>query len=169
MNLKRVNFNKDKRTVEKRKYDLPRLQALHHEILRLKLSGMKNVDIAERLNCDAQVVSYTVNSTIGKNKLAMMNSMRDEDAVEFSKAVEEMLPSCLKIYKDILTGEKVDIRLKKQTADTIVKDLAGRAAPKRVDARHVHAFMDKEAIEDMKERGLKAARAAGVIVEVENG
>lgn len=155
----------DGRMVSERQYDLPRLQALHNEILRLKLTGMKNVDIAERLNCTAVVVSYTINSSLGKSKLAMMHSMRDEGAVNFDLEIREMIPDALDIYKGILSGELTsDIRIRKATADTVVKDLAGKAAPTRIQGTHTHMHLTPEAIENMKLRGMKAAVAAGVVI-----
>lgn len=154
----------DRRMVSSRPNDLQRLQALHHEILRLKLAGLKGVDIATRLGCDQVVVSYTINSTLGRAKLAMMQQMRDESAIEFGQRIQDMVPKCLDVYEKILTTEGIDLKLQKATADTIVKDLAGRAAPKQIEAKHIHAHMTPEAIESMKRRGMEAAAAAGVLV-----
>ena len=146
-----------------RKYDLPRLQALHREILRLKLAGMKNVEIAKRVNCTEAVVSYTVNSSLGKNQLAMMQEMRDEDAVEFSEKIQEMLPQCLEIYEEILDDRNIDMKLRKATADTIVKDIAGKVAPKRIDQRNLTVHMSHDDLKKLKERGRTAAAEAGYL------
>lgn len=156
----------DRRMVVERKYDIMRLQAVHQEILRLKLAGLKNVDIAKRLNCTEAVVSYTINSTLGRQKLSMMQCMRDESATDFHSQVDELVPQCMEIYQGIIDGSLTkDIKLRKQTADTIVKDLAGKAAPTKFEGHHMHMHMTPEDIEKMKERGLKSAIAAGVVVQ----
>ena len=45
-------------------------------------------------------------------------------------------------------------------------DLGGHRAPTKVDSRHLHLSATPKEIEDFKERGIKAAKEAGMIVVV---
>lgn len=158
---------RDNRLVAERKYDLTRLQAIHHEIIRLKLASLTNKAIAARLGVTEAVVSYTINSSLGRAKLNLMQSYRDDKAIDFNRRIQEMLPDALGIYEKILRdpASGASINLQKATADTLIKDIAGKVAPKRIDARHLHAHLTSEQIEDIKRRGYEQAKAVGLVVE----
>ena len=64
--------------------------------------------------------------------------------------------------------DQVSYKLKKETADTVVLDLAGHRAPTKIDTRSMHFTASLEEIEEFKRRGIAAARAAGMIVDIES-
>jgi hypothetical protein len=57
--------------------------------------------------------------------------------------------------------------LKKNTADTVLKDILGNVAPKKFEGKFMHAHLGEETINRIKERGRAAAAAAGVLAESE--
>jgi len=84
-----------------------------------------------------------------------------------SKVAEEvtkLFPIAMKTYQRILEGEEKS-KLQKETADTILMDIGGYRAPTKIQGEHVHAYLDRDAIEEFKRRGIEAARASGMLAE----
>jgi hypothetical protein len=57
--------------------------------------------------------------------------------------------------------------LKKETADTIVMDIAGMRAPVKTETKSLTLHATTEEIEEFKKRGIEAARESGFLVELE--
>jgi transcriptional regulator with XRE-family HTH domain len=150
---------------------------VHHEIVRMKILGFKATEIAEKLNVSVQMVSYTLNSEVVKDKLAVMEGARDADTVEVAKEIAKMFPKALKVYDKILDEEEKEdegkhagasLGLQKMTADRVL-EIGGHGPVRRVDARHAHAHahFTADEIKEIKERGKVAAEQSGEIIDVE--
>lgn len=161
----------DRRTSPERKsYDIKRLWQRNHEILRLAVLGWKHTEIAEHLGVTSVTVSNTVNSTLGREKLSIMEGTRDAETLDVMKEISDMAPKALKVYDEILDEESTAaLSLKKKTADTVLKDLLGYEAPKKFEGRFMHAHLNEDTIESIKERSRAAAAAAGVLVSEGEG
>ena len=156
----------DRRRRPDRSFDIKQLWQRNHEILRLAFLGWKHKDIADHLGVTAVTVSNTVNSTLGKDKLNLMTGARDADSLDVMKEIQEMVPKALKVYDKILDEDsQASLSLQKNTADTVLKDILGHAAPKKFEGRFAHAHIDGETIEEIKKRSRAAAAAAGVLAE----
>lgn len=161
---------------ERRTFEVQHMWQIHHEIVRLKILGMKATEIAKKLDVSAGMVNYTLNSVVVKEKLAIMEGVRDADTIEVAKEIRKMFPKALKVYDKILDEEEVDggkhagasLGLQKQTADRVL-EIGGHGPVKRVDARHAHAHahFTAEELKEIKERGRIAAEESGEIVDVE--
>lgn len=166
--MSEVCLKEDGRTVSRdvrKTYDIQKLWDSNREILRLIALGWKDREIAEKLNITPQTVSNTRNSTLGKRQLAIIRGARDAETFSVMKKVDELLPKAFKVYEEILESEGIS-SLKKQTADTVVKDLAGHAAPTKVDVRQSSVIMER--IEIVKERAnlaREAIRSSKVMAE----
>lgn len=156
----------DRRTSPERKtHDIKKLWQRNHEILRLAVLGWKHTEIAEHLGITVATVSNTVNSTLGREKLSIMEGARDAETLDVMKEITEMAPKALKVYDKILEEDsQASLSLQKKTADTVLKDLLGYEAPKKFEGRFMHAHLNEETIESIKERSRAAAAAAGVLV-----
>ena len=60
-----------------RKYQVEQMWDVHHEVVRLALTGMKHVEIAEFLGVSPVTVSYTLRSPIVMRQLEQMRAVRD--------------------------------------------------------------------------------------------
>ena len=149
---------------ERKTYDIQKLWDSNREILRLITLGWKDKEIAEKLGVTTQTVSNTRNSTLGKRQLSLMRGARDAEVLDVQRKVDSLLPKAFQVYEEILESEGIS-KLKKATADTIVKELGGHAAPTKVDIRSqslVHAKL-----EVIKQRAIEAREAmkkAGILV-----
>lgn len=158
----------NRRTDRAETHDIKQLWQRSHEILGLALQGMKQVDIARILNISPVTVSNTLNSTLGKQKLSEMRGERDEHYVKVSEEIKALTMKALNTYHQLFDNPGVDVKMKKETADTITLDIAGMRAPTKVDTRTLHAHATLEEINEFKRRGLEAARESGMLVTVED-
>jgi predicted transcriptional regulator len=157
----------NRRTGREHTHDIKQLWQRQHEILGLALQGMKQVDIAKILNVTPTTVSNALNSTLGKEKLLGMRGERDEHYVKLSEEIKRLTMKAVNTYHQLFDTPSVDDKLKKETADTIMLDIAGMRAPTKVDTRSLHAHATLEEIEDFKRRGLAAANESGIVIEVQ--
>jgi len=139
-----------------RTYDIKQLWQRTHEILRLALLGHKSTKIAELLDITPQTVSNTLNSDLGMRKLSAMRLERDAGSVDMAKEVNKLLPKALKVYEQLLDDEKASAALRKETADTIVLDIAGHRSPAKISGQIAHAHVTLQEIEEIKKRGRAA-------------
>ena len=147
-------------------HDIKQLWQRSHEIIGLALQGMKQTEIADLLSISKATVSNTLNSTLGRKKLSQMREGRDDKYLEINDRVKALTIKALDTYDELLEREFTDYELKKKTADTVTLDIAGMRAPTRVDSRSLHAYATVEELEEFRKRGLKAAREAGMLVDI---
>lgn len=158
----------DNRRSEGRKtHDIKQLWQLSHEILNLASRGFKNVEIAEILNITPQTVSNTINSELGMKKLSEIREERDADAKKDVEKIRVLKNKALQIYDEILGSEDTSFDMKKKVADTVTLDLAGLKAPTKIQTQSSHLIATPNEIEEFKKRGLEAAKASGLLVELE--
>jgi predicted transcriptional regulator len=156
-----------RRNGERRTFEVQKMWNSHHEITRLALLGMKQADIARHLKISEAMVSYTLNSEVVKERLAIMKGARDAETVDLARDILELAPLAIKIYEKLLE-EGVNgspTALHKATADRVL-DVSGFGPVKRIDARHAHlvGHFSAEDLEKIKEQGRKAAIEAGEMI-----
>lgn len=156
----------NRRTGREHTHDIKQLWQRQHEILGLALQGMKQTEIAKILNITPATVSNCLNSTLGKEKLSGLRGERDEHYVQLSEEIKKLTMKAVNTYHKLFDGPSVDDKLKKETADTVMLDIAGMRAPTKVDTKSLHMHATIEEIEDFKRRGLAAAQESGILIEV---
>jgi predicted transcriptional regulator len=132
-----------------RQYQIEQMWDVHHEVVRLALIGMKQVDIADHLGISPVTVSYTLRSPIVRDQLNNMHAARDIDAIDISKEIKALAPTAVKVLEELLEHELPNIKLK---AAQDVLDRAGFAAVKTIQTANVHAHLTAEDIADIKKR-----------------
>jgi predicted transcriptional regulator len=159
-----------RRKEDNSRFNIKQLWNRSHEILGLVLQGFDQKVVAQMLGISVDCVSETVNSDLGRQKLSEMRKKRDEGFIDVSKKVAELAEKALKVYEDIFDNRTQDVSmsLRKETADTVLMDLGGHRAPTKIDNRHLGIHASLEEIEEFKQRGLKAARESGILIEVKN-
>lgn len=149
-------------------HDIKQLWQRSHEIINLASTGMKGTEIARVLDIAPQTVSNTLNSELGMHKLSDIRGEKDESVKKINEKIEKLTAKALDVYEEIFenTGESVPLEMRKKTADTVMLELSGHRAPVRTESRSFSASATLEEIEEFKKRGLEAARARGLLVDV---
>ena len=154
---------------ERKTYDIKQLWQRSHEIVNLAARGFKNVEIAEILNIDPQTVSNTLNSELGQHKLSEIRLERDDEAKKITEKIRILTNKAISTYHEIFddaSGE-CTLRDKKEVADKVLLELSGLRVPTKIQSHSIHAALSAAEIAEFKERGIKAARESGLIIDVE--
>lgn len=155
-------------------YDPIALNDRHQEIINLVALGIPHNVVAESLNVHPATVSNAVNSTLGREKLALIRGARDADTVDIAKRMQNLIPKALDVYDKILSDESdlgklahggADIKLQEKTAATILRDFSGLAVPKKMVVGHAHLTPDL--IDEIKKQGREAAKECGLMEIIE--
>jgi hypothetical protein len=132
-----------------RQYQIKEMWSIHHEITRMLLLGMKNVDIAKVLGIDPVTVSYTANSHLVQRQLSIMRGARDAHAVDCASRIKELAPKAVEILDSLMDSQNEQTQLKAAIATL---DRAGHAPVQRVQAETMHMHFSSEEIADIKKR-----------------
>ena len=152
----------------RRTFEVTKMWERHHEIMRRIFLGQKDADIARALGITPATVSYTRNSKIVQDKLAIMKGARDAETVDLSKRIRELAPKALDILEDAMTGKMEGIPPTRQVREAnLMMDRAGYGATKTFRAEHLVGHFTAQEIEEIKQRGKEAGKESGSIIDVE--
>lgn len=153
---------------ERKTYEAKALWQRHHEIVNLAARGYKQVEIARILNIDPQTVSNILNSQLGKYKLSEIRQERDEETKLIVEKVRVLTEQALNIYQKIFDNENgaATIKDQKDVADTVVLELSGLRVPTRIQSNSVSTVLSAAELEEFKQRGIRAARESGLVIDV---
>jgi len=153
--------------VERKSFEVNEMWEMHHEIVRLLVLGMSNKDICKILGVSAPMVSYTRNSKVVKDKLAIMRAARDADTIDIAKDIQTKAPKALALLYDIIEdhGETYGMPLAAKTAESWL-DRAGHAPVKSVQFAGMVAHLTAEEINALKKSAREEAEAANLIVDI---
>lgn len=153
---------------EKKTYNIKALWQRSHEIINLAVQGWKQTDIAEILNVSEATVSLTLNSELGKRKLAEMRYSRDEDAKKQSEKIRSLTNKAIEVYNEILDNEQGEATLgdRMKVSDTVLLELSGLRAPTKIQSSNISMTLSPTEIEEFKKRGFKAAQEVGETIDI---
>jgi predicted transcriptional regulator len=130
-----------------REYTIQNIWNQHHEIMRLAVMGLKQVEIARKLGVSEVMVSYTLNSPIVKRKLDIMQGARDINAVDVAKEIHRLAPKAIAKLDELLDSQVEAIAFK---ASVDILDRAGHGAIKKEMSLSGH--LTKDDIDEIKNR-----------------
>ena len=153
---------------ERKTYEIKRLWQLSHEIINLAAKGYKGVDIADILHIHPQTVSNTLNSELGKKKLAELREVRDADTKKDIEKINALKDKAINLYHEIFDDEsgKVSLMDKKKVADTVLMEFSGLRKPTVIKADSTHTVITRTELAEIKQRALAEASQAGIVIDV---
>ncbi len=153
---------------ERKTYEIKALWQRNHEIINLVAQGFSQVDVAEIVGVTPACVSQTVNSELGKRKLAEVRKGRDGEAIKTVEKIRVLTNKALQVYHEIFDNEVGEASLKdrKDAADTVVLELSGLRQATKIHSTSVSTVLTAEEIAAFKERGRKAAEQVGMTITV---
>lgn len=154
---------------ERKTYDIQQLWQRNHEIVNLAALGHKGTEIARILNINQQTVSNTLNSELGQCKLSDIRLERDEETKKVSEKIRALTNKALDTYHKIFDDESGELGLKDKGnfATSFLGEMSGLRAPTKIQSQSISTVLTAEELEEFKVRGIAAARASGLIVDVE--
>jgi predicted transcriptional regulator len=153
---------------ERKTYEIKALWQRNHEIINLVAQGLDQVDVAEIVGVSPACVSQTVNSELGKRKLAEVRKGRDNEAIKTVEKIRILTNKALQVYHEIFDNEsgEASIKDRKDAADTVVLELSGLRQATKIQSHHVSTVLTAEELQAFRERGRKAAEQSGMAIEV---
>jgi predicted transcriptional regulator len=150
---------------QKKTWQVTKMWEQHHEIVRLRTTGMQGAEIARSLGVSEAMVSLVLNSPIVQDKLLIMRGARDADSVDVAKRIKDLAPKALDVLAEVIEGTMdVSPTLKITTA----RDLLSRAGhPPLKQIQGVYTFLTPSEIEDLKKRAKTNGKATGTVIEME--
>ena len=121
------------------------LKGIHHKIIRMHCQGMTNIEIADHLNITPVTVSYTINSQIGKQQIAVYQASLSASFIETQRHLQELAPIAVLALGDVMIdpGESGSNKIK---AALGVLDRTGHGSAVTVN----HAQISADDIADIK-------------------
>jgi len=161
---------------EDRKYTIQHLWQKHHEIKRLKLLGMGNIEIARALNCTPQNISDISNSPIFQAELQILATARDSASVDVARAIISEGPKSLELLSQIrdnkIDGEHAPLVLRAKVAADLLDRNPRTAKARNISGSILHGhIVQGEVLSRIKQRAIAARESAvndgAVIVDAE--
>ena len=155
----RRNNGEDRKT-----FEVSEMWEMHHEIVRLLVTGMKNVEVCKVLGVSPAMVSYVRNSKVVQDKLAIMRAARDADTVDIARDIREKAPKALELLESVIddNGETHSMALAVRVAESWL-DRAGHGAIKTLKVAGAVAHFTADEIADLKRSANEEAKMAGMI------
>ena|SRR5690606_5453065 len=154
-------------SVPAKPYHPQKLWARSHEMIRLHVLGLTNVQIARILNVHPQTVSNTLNSQLGSHKVSELQAERDEETKVRVEQIRILTDKALATYNEIFDNESGEATLKerKEAADMVLKELSGLRVPTKIMSQASVTVLTADEIREFKSRGISAMREAGLVTE----
>jgi hypothetical protein len=100
-----------------------KLQDWHREVLRMLVQGYRIDEIAQALTCTTAMVQIIARSPIAKRHLSVLQSQRDETAVNVARSIKIAAPKAFALVDRALDGD-AELALKgKERVDAAFKML----------------------------------------------
>jgi len=147
----------------RKRFKVSNMQGVHKEIARRLAMGQQNRTIAEDLGVTEVMVSYTKNSPIVADQINEFHAIRDAEAVDIIKEVQEFAPKALDLLKQVIRGDNEFINapmtLRARTAESWL-DRAGYAPVRKFAGEMLHGHFTAEEIEKLKNDARRELQAA---------
>jgi hypothetical protein len=132
---------------------LRRMQEHHREMVRLKLLGTSNEEIADRLGLSTSHVSHVINTPMVKAELLRLSGERNDEFVRTKERLDSLMPEAVETMKKIL-GEEPETTDGKRLKFQVARDVLDRRGPmKRTETTTSNVLT----IEDIREVRQRAA------------
>ena len=132
-----------------------------------------NQQIADKIGCTAQTVSNIRNNPLIQEKIALLQSERDESAVEIGEQVKEIAPAALAFLKSTINMAQDDLDSTMGAPDDKMQDrglkssktVLDHSIPKKVESKVIPGHITLQQINMIKERrmAVEASRQTDVV------
>jgi len=130
-------------------YTVAEMSEKHHEIARLLVLGIKNIDIAQQMGVSPEMVSNVKHSPVVREQIAFMSGAKDAATVRVTEQIAEVLPKCVEFLASTIEDEDISTGLRSKNAFGLMA-VGGYGASKNINVKGVHAVLTAADIQDIK-------------------
>lgn len=135
------------------------LKGIHHKIIHMHCHGMKNIDIADHLNCSAAMVGYTINSQVGKQQIQIIRAGLDAEFIQVQRHLQELAPLAVLTTGSIMLDENENGNTRLKASENIMK-ATGHMNDGQASSVHI-------TVDDLNEIKRKAKNNMNTVSEAE--
>ena len=140
----------------KKGHQITEMWSNHHEIARLIVLGLNNIEIAARMCCTPQTISNVRNSPVVQDKLAILHAVRDVATGDLAHEIAEMAPMALKRIREVLEtgtvhGQTASAAVIMKEANNLLDREMGKAV-QRIDSRNVNTTLTSNDLDAIRQR-----------------
>lgn len=146
-------------------YNLQNLRGKHRIIIRMHISGLKNLEIADSLGISEAMVSYTLNSPLARQQMAILQGQADLTSIDVLQEAMGLAPVAMEVYEQIMLSPGAKDSDRKSAADSVM-EIAGHRGRRTVDVNH--RVVTDDYILEAKRRARERAGASGMLVDAED-
>jgi hypothetical protein len=127
------------------------------EILRLKMKGFKNKEIAALVNRTEISVAQIVNDPLARVELAKMHKQRGQMVMEAIDELDSLTPHAVNVYREVLDSEEAYTNQKLKVAGEVL-DRAGAGKTQRIETRSVSYQLSGTEVQEIRNRAMEKKR-----------
>lgn len=131
--------------------DVKKVMNMHHEIVRLVVLGMKDVDIANVLGCTTATIRNVKKNPIVRDRIERLNGVRDYNAVDIGTRLREIAQDAVEVIADTILDENISLAVRAEKGFKVL-DRVGHGPVHNVRGQIAHAMLTKDDIEEIKQR-----------------
>lgn len=153
---------------EKKGWQATQMWEKYHEIVRLRTTGMNEMEIAKKVNLGNVHVCNILGSPIVQEKLMVMRGARDADSIDVAQRIKDLAPVALDLLEVVIKGEGKAADAPILGRARVAGDLLSRAGhPPIQKVQGAFAHLSGDDIRELKERAKVNGKACGTIIDVE--
>ena len=137
-----------------------------HEIARLLVLGMSNVDIAKHLGVSQIMVSNVRNSPVVQEQMKFLSAKKDAKVVQISERIAEALPKCVDYLIGTIDDEGVQDSIKSKNAFGLLA-AGGYGPTKNLNVKGTHAILTANDIKEIREQAENIGISNGIVLDME--
>jgi len=160
----RVNVRKVAPGKFRKVYTVAEMSSRHHEIARLLVLGMSNIDIGKHLGVSPMMVSNVKNSPVVQEQISFLNAKKDAKVSQIAEKIAETLPKCVDYLAGTIDDEELSGSLRSKNAFGLLA-AGGHGATKNVNVRGTHAILTASDIQDIREQAENIGVSNGFVVD----
>lgn len=142
------------------------IQARTRQIMRLKLAGLTNTEVAQTVGCSTNTVSTHLNSPAVQEEFAKLQEAADIHVVEGQRKLATAVEKATEVLINGVSKPSMDPKLQVKCATEIL-DRTGISRVTKTESRHTHAHLGADDLREILARGLEARREMGSVIDVE--
>lgn len=157
--LKRVPPGKFRRV-----YTVAEMSSRHHEIARLLVMGMSNVDVARTLGTTPQMVTNVRNSPVVQEQIKFLSAKKDAETVRLTERIAKALPRCVEYLTNTIEDSDLSDSLRSKNAFGLMA-AGGYGPTKNINVKGTHAILTAKDIQEIRDHAESVGISRGFVVE----
>ena len=160
----RINIRKMAPGKFRKVYTVAEMSGRHHEIARLLVLGMSNVDISAQMGVTPMMVSNVRNSPVVQEQMKFLSAKKDAEVIKISERIAKALPKCVDYLSATIDDSEISDAIRSKNAFGLLA-AGGHGPTKNINVKGTHAILTAKDIQEIREQAENIGVSNGFIVD----